>query len=206
MRKHAGIRVHKRTTVTGMMTKHKYFMYLMLSKSSGSQQWPCTENYQINPHPGHFYLILPTRETLKCLLCQPKLACPARPFILMTNVHFRTRESQEELKVFTAIRQAALQSSCHLHHKWRASILYSGCKYLWSACSKFLNCHITWACPGRAAAPERGKTQQLAPSSVRPEKRTGEGAIGTQKTERTGWQRIVDRPLQDGGAQRPACC
>lgn len=122
-------------------------------------------------------------DSRKYLLCvtQSRRVLPC-PFIRMTNIHFRTRESQEEpsrlLKVFTAALQPALQSSCHLHHKWHPSILYSGCKYLWSACSKFLNCHITWGCTGRAplplvrSTPELGQNHQLAPSSVlvRPKK------------------------------------
>lgn len=166
MRKHAGITVHKRTTVTGIMTKHKYFMYLMLSKSSGSQRWKLPNQST----PGVTFTDSSQRE--KQWLCHSKLARPACLFLWLTNVHFRTRKSREELDVFTAALRAALQSSCHLHHKWRASILYSGCKYLWSACSEFLNCHITWACPGSGAAPERGKTHRLAPSSVpvRPKK------------------------------------
>lgn len=67
MRKHAGITVHKRTTVTGIMTKHKYFMYLMLSKSSGPQRWPCSENCQINPHPGSLLLNPPNERNSDCV-------------------------------------------------------------------------------------------------------------------------------------------
>lgn len=111
------------------------------------------------------------RNSRKYVMCvtQSRLVLPC-PFKCMTNIHFHTRKSQEEplcsLKVFTATLQAALLFSCHLHHKWRPSILDSGCKYLWSACSQFLNCHITWGCTGWWEAAELGKTHQRAPSFV----------------------------------------
>lgn len=62
----------------------------------------------------------------------------------------KSKWSQHAENCFQQVRLPLCSSLHHLHSWLRLCVSDSCCKYLWLACSKFLDCHITWFIQGVA--------------------------------------------------------